>query len=69
MKNGVIDTATGDLLRCGYCDFENDGSFNPVVEAIRNDAPEVSPVMRVGESGTYKRWNGTVWVDVAQPTV
>lgn len=27
--NGVIEKTTGYLLKYGYCDFENDGSFDP----------------------------------------
>ncbi len=30
----VIDTATGNLLRAGYSDFENDGSFDPATETV-----------------------------------
>lgn len=30
----VIDTATGNLLRAGYADFENDGSFDPTTETV-----------------------------------
>lgn len=30
--NGVIQISTGYLLRYGYTDFENDGSFDPSTE-------------------------------------
>ncbi len=30
----VIDTVTGNLLRAGYTDFENDGSFDPATETV-----------------------------------
>jgi hypothetical protein len=39
--NAVIETATGELLRAGYCDFEDDGSFDgrreTQVEVDRDD--------------------------------
>ena len=28
----VIMTLTGVVLRAGFCDFENDGTFNPSTE-------------------------------------
>lgn len=30
----VIMTLTGVVLRAGFCDFENDGTFNPSAETI-----------------------------------
>lgn len=34
---GVIETATGDLLRYGNVDFATDGAFNPGTESVRTD--------------------------------
>lgn len=64
---GVIDDATGDLLRCGYSDFENDGSFDAVNESIRTDVPNYG--RRRGQEGLLKmdRWNGSAWIEVNQP--
>ncbi len=35
--NGVIETATGDLIRKGFTDFENDGSFDSGTETYKTD--------------------------------
>jgi hypothetical protein len=65
--NGVIETATGDLLRAGSVDFENDGSFNETTETYKTDVPVPPKVRKAGASGNHDRWNGTAWVEVAQP--
>jgi len=66
--NGVIETSTGDLLRKGYCDFENDGSFDSGSESYRTDVPEGAHVRRdTNESAQYDRWNGSTWEKVNQP--
>ena len=61
---GVINTVSGDLLRCGFCDFENDGSFDSGTETQRTDVPfpaytESDPKVATGE---FHRWNGSAWV-------
>ena len=65
--NGVIETATGDLLRAGYCDFENDGSFNPATETLRIDVPDPAKVRGNIYHATMYRLDGAAWVEVAQP--
>ena len=60
MKKGVIKTATGELLRSGYCDFENDGSFDSATETYREDVPDDATVRR--EAGSYSSWDGSAWV-------
>ena len=62
---GVIETATGDLLRCGYTDFANDGSFDAATESIRTDVPNLAAVKKPGAGGTFDRLDGAVWVKVA----
>jgi hypothetical protein len=66
-QNGVIETSTGDLLRAGFCDFQNDGSFDSATQSYRTDVP-VPALARghVGETQMH-RWNGSAWVEVAQP--
>ena len=64
---GVIETSSGDLLRAGYCDFENDGSFDSGSETIRSDAPEPAKVRGDSDESQMHRWNGSAWVLVAQP--
>lgn len=64
-QNGVINQATGDLLRCGNCDFSTDGAFNASTEAIRTDVP--IPAYTKGQPGStqFTRWNGTAYVLIA----
>jgi len=44
--NAVIETSTGDLLRAGYSDFENDGSFNAGTETFLSDIPTIITKIR-----------------------
>lgn len=46
-RQGVIEKATGDLLRFGSTDFENDGSFDPDNEDIRFDIPSNAKIRRI----------------------
>ena len=65
--NAIIQTTTGDLLRAGFCDFTNDGSFDGATETERADVPY--PVKVKGAEGETEmhRWNGSAWILVAQP--
>jgi len=65
--NGVIETATGDLLRAGYCIFDDDGSFDGANETERTDCPHPPKVRGDVNETQMDRWNGTAWVEVAQP--
>jgi len=65
--NGVYENATGDLLRCGYCDFENDGSFDSENETQRTDVPFPGKIRGNDLETMMHRWNGSSWVEVAQP--
>lgn len=60
--DGIIETATGDLLRAGYSTF----SAGPG-ETLRTDVPE-GPLVRYapGESQMH-RWTGAIWTLVANP--
>ena len=66
-KSGVIETATGDLLRYGFCDFENDGSFDPATETQRTDIPQIAVVRKAGAQGNFTRWDGSNYIQVPQP--
>ena len=66
--NGVHETATGDLLRAGFCDFLNDGSFDAATETYRTDVPEPAKVRYHTGLATMHRWNGSAWVEITQPT-
>ena len=65
-QNGVIEIATGDLLRAGFCDFSSDGAFDSSKEECRTDVP--FPAVSRG-SGSWHRWNGSAWVVVSDLTV
>lgn len=65
--NGVIETASGDLLRSGFCDFENDGSFNGATESYRTDVPFPAKIKGAPEETQMHQWNGSSWDLVAQP--
>lgn len=62
VQNGIIETASGDLLR---------SSFGAVTagagETERNDVPHPSKVRGDSEEANMHRWNGSAWVEVAQP--
>lgn len=64
--NGVIETATGNLLRTGYTDFENDGSFNADTESYRTDVPWDAQIKSL-EYRAFSRWTGTEWVSIEDP--
>lgn len=65
--NGVYETSSGDLLRAGFSDFENDGAFDAGTESYRTDVPSPALARREGAAGNMHRWNGSAWVEVAQP--
>ena len=65
--NGVIETATGDLLRAGFCDFENDGQFSAGTETYRTDVPHPAKVKGDASETNMHRWTGSAWTEVAQP--
>jgi len=65
-QNGVIELATGDLLRAGFCDFTTDGTFDPSREAYRTDVP--FPAVSRG-NGSWHRWDGKAWLVVADLVV
>ena len=56
----VIETTTSDVLRMGYTDFENDGTFDSGTETqVDADPPVAFP-----SKGEVLRWNGTALVVV-----
>lgn len=59
--NGVIETATGDLIRAGGCDFDVvDG------EEFRDDVPSPFQVRGCCPYGTVHRWTGDEWIVVGE---
>lgn len=56
MKNGKIETATGDLLASGYSTFTADAG-----ETLRSDAPDGAKVKKPG-AASWSRWDGAAWV-------
>ena len=67
VQNGVIETATGNLLRAGFCDFENDGSFDSENETMRTDCPFPAKCRWAFGESQMHRWTGSAWTLVAQP--
>jgi len=61
-QNGVIETATGDLLRCGFADFENDGTFDGGTESYRTDVPVPANTRNCrDDDDKYHQWDGDAW--------
>lgn len=60
--NGVIDAATGDLLRAGYSEFTAGEG-----EELRDDVPIPFPVRGGIDQSKMLRWNGATWALVDQP--
>jgi len=63
--NGVIETATGDLIRKGFSDFENDGTFNSGTETYKTDIPDAALIKKV-YGGDFTRWNGSNYVTISR---
>jgi len=57
--SGVIDTATGDLLRCGYCAFTAGEG-----ESVRNDVPHPGKVRLAVNATPFHRYSGSEWIEV-----
>lgn len=68
MMNGVIETATGVLLRKGFCDFTNDGSFDSTNETERIDVTYEAVCKKNNTTGEYAKWNGSSWETVLETT-
>ena len=64
--SGVINKATGDLIRSGFTDFSTDGSLDSVKEEVVTDLPHPSSVRRSGEKLDMDRWDGSKWVKKKQ---
>lgn len=65
--NGVIETATGFLLKSGFCDFSLGTPFDPLLETYKTNIPYPSKIKgQVGET-LISKWTGATWVEVAQP--
>jgi len=63
---GVIEDATGDLLRCGYIDFTADGMFDEDTESVRTDVPFPGKIRGDIREAQMHRWGGASWSLVAQ---
>lgn len=76
IPTGVIDVATGDLLRWGYVTADNwkqDGSFDPATEEVRDVLPERRTVRDQPalcytdgkpDTGRLSKWDGDAWIEV-----
>jgi hypothetical protein len=62
---GVIETATGDLVRCGFSDFT---STLIAGESQRSDCPFPGQPKRKTGLSQIHRWNGSAWVLVTFAT-
>lgn len=63
--NGIIETATGDLLRAGFTTF-----VAAEGETVRSDVPFPSKIRKPGAPGEFHRShgsNGTAWILIDQP--
>jgi len=72
--NGIIDDATGYLLKCGYTDFTSQVKSG---QSIRTDVPEGAECLTYDGTEVAK-WTGSVWttevpdttgVDLSSPVV
>jgi len=67
--NGVIETATGNLVKAGCCDFTR--QFDVATHTQRNDVPEPPKPYRAknypGGGSTFHRWTGSEWAEVDIP--
>lgn len=61
--NGVIEDATGDLIRAGFTDFTAGAG-----ETVRNDVPEPA-FIRDGNAPNFHSWTGSDWTTKAQLTI
>lgn len=69
-QNGVVETATGDLLRAGFCNFKDDGSFDAASETYRTDVPFPAKTKGSEDHSDMHRSagpDGTAWTEVPQP--
>lgn len=61
--NGIIETATGDLLEAGFVNYTAGAG-----ESVRTDVPEPAKVRGNFEFSTFHRWNGSAWEEVTNTT-
>lgn len=62
--NGVIETETGYLLRCGHCNF-NVSPFNPLTETLVYDVPDGAIILHdCDDTPEVTRWTGSAWETV-----
>ena len=66
VQNGVIETSSGRLRRAGFCDFENDGSFDATTESYRTDVPHPAKVEGDDDETMVTKWTGTEWSEEVQ---
>jgi len=66
-QNGVINTSSGNLLRAGGGDFENDGSFDSGTETYVTDVPFPNKIEGDSDETLVTHWTGSVWDEVTQP--
>ena len=61
---GVIENATGDLLKAGYTDFADD--HDDATQSVRDDVPYPGRIRNDlrEPGGPFDRWSGSEWVEV-----
>jgi len=62
---GIIETSSGNLIRCGFTDFENDGSFDSGTETFKTDVPFPGKLKKQfddGENSDYHNFDGNDWI-------
>lgn len=59
----VVVTATGVVLRAGFCDFATDGTFDPATETILVDGVDYEPraVFDPPPPDVVWIWNGSTF--------
>lgn len=66
LHQGRIEDATGDLIACGFSDFDASGELK-AGETQRTDVP-IGALVRGQEDETQMHnWNGSAYVLVVQP--
>lgn len=64
--NGIIENATGYLLKAGYCDFSGDAGYNSAIHTIKIDVPETAHCKGDDNWPEMHQWTPAGWVLTSQ---